>query len=1060
MFAGIALAFVCLRQPIAASTETMEWERELDMRATRYSFLFVLALVLVAAGNAFAQSGALQFVAVDPPCRLIDTRSGSPLQGGVAQNFQVGGNCGVPADAAAYSMNVTVQPHGTLNYLTIWPAGESQPVVSTLNSYDGRIKANAAIVPAGDNPAGAVSAYATNTTDLILDIDGYFTTSTTSSMAFYPLPPCRLADTRQGSPLQGGVPQNFSIGGVCGIPANAQAFSLNVTAVPINNAPVGYVTAWPAGQSQPATSTLNAPTGTVTANAALVQSGTGGQISVFAYNTTNLLLDTNGYFAPPGSASQLALYTLTPCRVLDTRPPQGNGAFNGTLSPPINVVGSPCSVPQGAGAYIMNATVVPQGSLGYLTLWPDGQGLPVVSTLNAYDGAVTSNMAIVPTTNGSIDAYAAGTTNLIVDIFSYMAPAPLTVTTTSLPGGSTGMPYNAQLAASGGEPPYSWTLNAGSGPLPPGLSLSDTGVISGTPTVGGTFSFTVKVTDTQSTSVTANLSITISAGGLVITTTQLPTGTQNSSYSATLGVAGGTPPYTWSLALGTLPTGLNLAPTTGVISGTPTGLGTSNFTVQVQDSLGVQAQATLSITINPSTSDGALSGNYAFSFNGFSNGQPVFMAGSFISDGQGNITSGVLDLNIGHGTPQSGSPFTGTYDITSDHNGLGTMTFNVPSLPGLTFNFHIAVSSGGNGQLIQDNTDPATRGSGAFYVQNANDFGLPPSGKTFTEGTIGADQAFARYAKAGVFTVATAGAVTGGTEDVNDNGTLTNRQFTGQFLPPNLQTGRGQVAFDFPNGVTNNYAYYVVFKGQYIILGTDPVNANDPLTLGTVLVQTGSGFSNGSLSGNSIYEASALAPNNGSPQAVVTLGLLDVLSAGSAQISLDQNQGGTLTQQQVSQGTFNIASNGKVTLSGFGGTPPIIYLYNTNQGFAVGQDSSVAQGILEPQTAIPPYSNFSIFGTYLGGTIGPVEVPVEDAVSYVLADGNGNLNGVQFYSGTSGSGNRPISDTYLVDNTGRAVLSSGGNQVGVMYVVSGKKVVLLPTGSYPVLSSFSLGVTN
>ena len=85
-----------VRQPTAASTENHGVEREPDMRATRYSFLLVLALVLVSAGSAFAQS-ALQFVAVDPPCRLIDTRSGSPLQGGVAQNFQVGGNCGVPS---------------------------------------------------------------------------------------------------------------------------------------------------------------------------------------------------------------------------------------------------------------------------------------------------------------------------------------------------------------------------------------------------------------------------------------------------------------------------------------------------------------------------------------------------------------------------------------------------------------------------------------------------------------------------------------------------------------------------------------------------------------------------------------------------------------------------------------------------------------------------------------------------------------------------------------------------------------------------------------------------
>ncbi len=75
-----------------------------------------------------------------------------------------------------------------------------------------------------------------------------------------------------------------------------------------------------------------------------------------------------------------------------------------------------------AHAYDLNATVVPQGVLGYLTLWPDGGTQPVVSTLNALDGAVTSNMAIVPTNNGSIDAYGAGLTQLLLDISSYFAP--------------------------------------------------------------------------------------------------------------------------------------------------------------------------------------------------------------------------------------------------------------------------------------------------------------------------------------------------------------------------------------------------------------------------------------------------------------------------------------------------------------------------------------------------------------------------------------------------------------------------------------------------------------
>ena len=71
---------------------------------------------------------------------------------------------------------------------------------------------------------------------------------------------------------------------------------------------------------------------------------------------------------------------------------------------------------------MFNATVVPTGALGYLSLWPDGQGQPLVSTLNAFDGIITSNMAIMPSTNGKVDAYASGLTQLILDISSYFAP--------------------------------------------------------------------------------------------------------------------------------------------------------------------------------------------------------------------------------------------------------------------------------------------------------------------------------------------------------------------------------------------------------------------------------------------------------------------------------------------------------------------------------------------------------------------------------------------------------------------------------------------------------------
>jgi len=290
------------------------------------------------------------------------------------------------------------------------------------------VKANAAIVPAG--VSGAVSVYVTNTTDVILDIDGYFAPPSQSTLTFYPLPPCRVADTRNtngdlGGPyLKGDRERDFPIlEATSCFPkgVNPAAYSFNFTAVP--HGPLGYLTVWPTGEGQPLVSTLNSYGGQVTANAAIVPAGTDGQISTFVTNDTDLVIDINGYFATPDQ-NGLSLYPVVPCRLIDTR--SGHGAFRGTLQPPVDVVNSQCPVPKTSQAYVLNATVVPQGVLGYLTLWPDGGNQPNVSTLNSWDGMVSSNMAIVPAGNqGKIDAYAeedTAPTNLILDIFSYFAP--------------------------------------------------------------------------------------------------------------------------------------------------------------------------------------------------------------------------------------------------------------------------------------------------------------------------------------------------------------------------------------------------------------------------------------------------------------------------------------------------------------------------------------------------------------------------------------------------------------------------------------------------------------
>ncbi len=376
------------------------------------------------------------------PCRLVDTRlangGGGPIHGGTFQSFNLPQAAQTKctdlnlSSAASYSLNVTLIPsNGPVRYLTIWPTSQVQPYVSTMNS-DGRIKADAAIVSAG--VSGSVSVFVTDTSDVVLDIDGYFAPAGQSTLEFYPLTPCRIADTRTsneppglGAPyLSAGQPRAFPVlnATTCfqQLPQGVtpSAYSFNFTAVP--HVPLNYLTVWPTGEAQPFVSTLNAPTGAVTANAAIVPAGTNGEISTFAYNDTDLIIDINGYFAPAGQGG-LSLYPTVPCRVLDTRPPLGNGAFSGTLSPPVDVLGSACGVPSQSLAYAFNATVVPVGSLQYLTLWPDGENQPYVSTLNAYDGAVTSNMAIVPSGNqGKIDAFAEGTTNLILDISAYFAP--------------------------------------------------------------------------------------------------------------------------------------------------------------------------------------------------------------------------------------------------------------------------------------------------------------------------------------------------------------------------------------------------------------------------------------------------------------------------------------------------------------------------------------------------------------------------------------------------------------------------------------------------------------
>ncbi len=250
------------------------------------------------------------------PCRVADTRTaagfsgqfGPPaLTGGATRTFAPGASsCGIPVTAAAYSLNFTVVPPagGPAANLTTWPSSQStMPNVSTLN-FSSNVVANAAIVPAGTS--NAIDVFVNDPTNMLFDANGYFTTATTG-LHFYPVTPCRVADTRAaagftgqfGPPsMTGGQTRTFVIpSSVCGIPATAQAYSLNFTVVPPAGGPAANLTTWPTGAALPNVSTLNYY-GSVVANAAIVPAGTNGAINVFVNLPTDVLFDINGYFAP------------------------------------------------------------------------------------------------------------------------------------------------------------------------------------------------------------------------------------------------------------------------------------------------------------------------------------------------------------------------------------------------------------------------------------------------------------------------------------------------------------------------------------------------------------------------------------------------------------------------------------------------------------------------------------------------------------------------------------------------------------------------------------------
>ena len=390
-----------------------------------------------------AASGSATGYTPETPVRICDTRSGNPsqLSGAVAQcngatlaggtplNVNVAGLAGVPATGAtAVVLNVTVTNPSSGGYLTVYPAGQAAPLASSLNFAKGQTVANSVEVGLGSGGQIAVVTNAASV-NVIIDVEGYFSAQSNPGAGLYNgLAPSRICDTRGGSADQctghtmgPGSTMTVQVTGLAGVPANAIAAVLNVTATDTTAA--GYLTVYPAG-TRPTTSNLNWAEGSTVANSVVAQLNSGGAVTLYnSSGSTDVVIDVSGYYTAAGGTGTQFTPLATPVRICDTRAGSGDQCTGHTMTAgstlAVQVTGV-AGVPSDATAVVINVTATNTSSSGYLTIFPSGP-TPVASSVNWIAGMTVPNLVIATlNSKGGLTVYnSAGSTDVVIDVLGY-----------------------------------------------------------------------------------------------------------------------------------------------------------------------------------------------------------------------------------------------------------------------------------------------------------------------------------------------------------------------------------------------------------------------------------------------------------------------------------------------------------------------------------------------------------------------------------------------------------------------------------------------------------------
>jgi hypothetical protein len=406
--------------------------------------------------------------------------------------------------------------------------------------------------------------------------------------------------------LPGGLSLNAATGVIAGQPTVAGAFyfAIKIRDSLYQSAVKGF--ALTIDPALVITTSSPLPPGTVRAQYAETLTATGGSGQYIWAVSAGTLPGGLSLDAATGAISGLPTTAETSkfgIRVTASHQRSVTKAFAMTVNPEL-VITTTSPLPAGAVGANYAQSFAATGGSGQYTWALSAGSLPHGLSLNAATGAIGGQASAAGKSEFGIEVTDSNAVTTMKGFALTIGPALLITTTSPLPAATAGAGYSQAFAATGGAGGYSWSATG----LPTWLSLSTAGVLTGSaPLTAVDASFTVRVTDSNNNSISRPFTLPVTLA--IITASPLPAGQVGVNYSQTLAAVGGTGTYTWSVSLGSLPGGLSLTPSTGVIAGQPATAANSNFTIQVQDGNRATATQPFTVTINPAASIQTLSPN-------------------------------------------------------------------------------------------------------------------------------------------------------------------------------------------------------------------------------------------------------------------------------------------------------------------------------------------------------------------------------------------------------------------------------------------------------------------